>query len=65
MITMEELMALMVRQRGSDLHVSVGSPPRIRVDGELLPVECDTLNEEDSRRLVTSILTTDQIARFD
>lgn len=65
MITMEELLALMVRQRGSDLHVSVGSPPRIRVDGELLPVECDTLTEEDSRRLVTSILNTEQIARFD
>ena len=39
MITMEELLALMVRQGGSDLHLSVASPPRIRVDGLLLPVE--------------------------
>ncbi len=65
MITMEELLALMVRQGGSDLHVSVGSPPRIRVDGELLPVECGVLSSEDTRRMATSILCADQVARFD
>ncbi len=65
MITMEELLALMVRQGGSDLHISVGSPPRIRVDGVLLPVEHPPLDGEDTRRLATSILTSDQIARLD
>lgn len=65
MITMEELLALMVRQGGSDLHISVGSPPRIRVDGVLLPVEHPPLDGEDTRRLATSILTGDQIARLD
>lgn len=65
MITMEELLALMVRQGGSDLHISVGSPPRIRVDGVLLPVEHEPLDGEDTRRLATSILTGDQIARLD
>jgi twitching motility protein PilT len=65
MITMEELLALMVRQGGSDLHISVGSPPRIRVDGVLLPVEHPALDGEDTRRLATSVLTSDQIARFD
>ena len=33
MITMEDLLALVVRKGGSDLHVSAGSPPRIRIDG--------------------------------
>jgi twitching motility protein PilT len=65
MITMEELLALMVRQGGSDLHVSVNSPPRIRVDGELLPVEHTPLTAEETRRLATSVLTSDQIARLD
>jgi twitching motility protein PilT len=65
MITMEELLALMVRQGGSDLHISVGSPPRIRVDGVLLPVEHPPLDAENSRRLATSVLTSDQIARLD
>jgi len=65
MITMEELLALMVRQGGSDLHLAVGSAPRIRVDGVLLAVEHAPLDGEDTRRLATSVLTSDQIARLD
>lgn len=65
MITMEELLALMVRQGGSDLHVSVGTPPRIRVDGVLLPVEHPPLDGDETRRLSTSVLTSDQIAKLD
>ncbi len=65
MITMEELLALMVRQGGSDLHITSGSPPRIRVDGLLLPVESTPLTGEDTRRLATSILNSDQIATLD
>ena len=65
MITMEELLALMMRQGGSDLHISVNSPPRIRVDGELLPVEHVPLTPDDTRRLATSVLTSDQIAKLD
>ncbi|MEO7153271.1 MAG: type IV pili twitching motility protein PilT, partial [Planctomycetota bacterium] len=58
-------MALLIRQGGSDLHVTVGSPPRIRVDGVLLPVDCPPLGPEDTRRLATSVLTSDQIAKLD
>ncbi|MFN0008552.1 MAG: type IV pilus twitching motility protein PilT [Planctomycetota bacterium] len=65
MITMEELLALLVRQGGSDLHISVGTPPRIRIDGELLPVEHAPMSPEESRRLATSVLTSDQIAKLD
>lgn len=65
MITMEELLTLMVRQGGSDLHITIGTPPRIRVDGELLPVEHPALTADETRRLATSVLTSDQIARVD
>ncbi len=65
MITMEDLLALMVRKGGSDLHISAGSPPRIRIDGILVPVEHGSLAPDDSRRLATSVLTSDQIAKLD
>ena len=65
MITMEELLALLVRQGGSDLHITAGSPPRIRIDGLLVPVDCPQLAAEDTRRLATSVLTSDQIAKLD
>jgi len=65
MITMEDLLALVVRKGGSDLHLSAGSPPRIRIDGLLIPVETDPLTPDDTRRLATSVLTSDQIAKLD
>jgi twitching motility protein PilT len=65
MITMEDLLALLVRKGGSDLHISAGSPPRIRVDGALVPVDTPPLTPEDTRRLATSVLTQEQIAKVD
>ena len=65
MITMEDLLALLVRKGGSDLHISCSSPPRIRVDGILVPVDHPPLTAEDTRRLATSVLTHDQIAKLD
>ena len=65
MITMEDLLALLVRKGGSDLHISIHTPPRIRIDGILVPVECGDLTPEDTRRLATSVLTSDQIAKLD
>ena len=65
MITMEDLLALLVRKGGSDLHISCGSPPRIRVDGVLLAVDHSPLTSDDTRRLATSVLTSDQIAKLD
>ncbi|MBM3976110.1 MAG: type IV pilus twitching motility protein PilT [Planctomycetes bacterium] len=65
MISMEDLLSLLVRKSGSDLHLSVGSPPRIRIDGSLVPVECPPMTPEDTRRLSTSVLTSDQIAKLD
>jgi twitching motility protein PilT len=65
MITMEDLLALLVRKGGSDLHISIHSPPRLRIDGILVPVECGDLTPEDTRRLATSVLTSDQVAKLD
>jgi len=65
MITMEDLLALLVRKGGSDLHLSTNSPPRIRIDGVLVPVETEPLTPDDTRRLSTSVLTSDQIAKLD
>ena len=36
MITIEELLTILVQRKGSDLHLSAGSPPKIRIDGKLV-----------------------------
>ena len=65
MIVIEDLLALMVRKGGSDLHLRAGGPPRIRIDGVLEPVEHEALDADSVRSLATSFLTADQIARLD
>ncbi len=65
MVSMEELLHLMVQRRGSDLHLSVGAPPKIRVDGDLEDCEYDILEPEVTKKLVYSVLTPDQVAKFE
>jgi len=65
MVTLEELLHKMVELRGSDLHVTAGSPPRVRIDGELLCLGEEKLVPEVSQQLVYSILNNDQIARYE
>ncbi len=65
MASLEELLTLMVQRGGSDLHLSVGGPPKVRVDGKLLDTEHEILTPEVTQKLVYSVLTSDQIARFE
>ena len=65
MVTIEELLRVMIERRASDLHVSAGSPPRIRIDGILIPTEHEVLDAETSQKLVYSILDENQIAEFE
>jgi twitching motility protein PilT len=65
MVSMEELLNLMVQQGGSDLHLSVGAPPKVRVDGRLIDTDYETLTPEISKKLVYSVLSADQIAKFE
>jgi twitching motility protein PilT len=65
MVSMEELLNLMVQRGGSDLHVSVGSPPKIRIDGKLVDTEYEPLMPEATKKLVYSVLSADQVAKFE
>ena len=56
-LTMEKLLAEATNRNASDLHVSVGYPPIIRVDGELVSLEENVLNPEDVEELIFSVLT--------
>ena len=59
---MEELLHLMVQRGGSDLHLSVGAPPKIRIDGRLQDTEHEVLTPELTKKLVYSVLSPDQTA---
>jgi len=62
---LQELLRVMTDRGGSDLHISSGSPPRIRVNGKLSPLESAPLNGVDSKQLCYSILTDTQKHKFE
>ncbi len=57
---MEELLQLVFDRDGSDLHISGGVPPIIRINGKLVRTDYDPLTPEDTQRLVFSILSNEQ-----
>ena len=65
MVTLEELLHELIDRGGSDLHLTAGSPPRIRIDGDLLIADHEKLTPENSQQIVYSILNNEQIARFE
>jgi twitching motility protein PilT len=57
----EVLLEEVVRRKASDLHLQVGLPPMLRVDGALLPVSgAEALTEESIETLIFAILDEDQ-----
>ncbi|MCG3134491.1 MAG: Twitching mobility protein [Planctomycetes bacterium] len=65
MISIEELLTIMVQRGGSDLHISAGSPPRVRIDGVLVNTEHDVLTPDMTQRLVYSFLSNEQVALYE
>lgn len=61
----DDLLRAMHEKGASDLHIAVGIPPIIRVDGALVPVPYEKVTPQDSQRLIYDILTDEQIQRFE
>jgi len=60
-LRIELLLEEVIRKRASDLHIQVGLPPMLRVDGSLAPIPgYNPLSEEEVERLVFAILDQDQ-----
>jgi twitching motility protein PilT len=63
---MHELLKILVDRGGSDLHITIGSKPQIRIDGELTPLEeFPVLTSGDTKTLCYSILTEAQKHKFE
>ena len=62
-LKIEHLLELVIKNKASDLHIQVGLPPMLRVDGKLNPVSnAAVLNEAHVETLVFSLLDADQKA---
>ena len=64
-LKIQQLFKLMVESGASDLHVTSGAPPGIRVHGEIVKVKTSPLTGEDTKRLIYQILTEEQKNEFE
>ncbi len=57
MANLHQLLTELVERGGSDLHITTSSPPQIRIDGKLVPMNLPPLNGVDTKQLCYSVLT--------
>jgi twitching motility protein PilT len=62
---MRELLRAAVRHGASDLHVTAGKPPMLRIDGSLRELNMPVLAAADTRRLLFSVLSPSQRVRLE
>lgn len=65
MASIYELLKIMIEKGASDLHITTASPPRLRVDGKLIPLDHAQLSPLDTKALCYSILTDVQKHKFE
>lgn len=59
-LMIEDLMEEVIERGGSDLHLSAGLPPYIRISGKLTPTEHEPMTAESCQRLIFSMLNNTQ-----
>ncbi|MBN2231833.1 MAG: type IV pilus twitching motility protein PilT [Deltaproteobacteria bacterium] len=65
MATLHQLLKTMIDEKASDLHVTSGSPPQLRIDGKLYPLDTPPLGPTETKQMCYSILTDTQKHRFE
>ena len=59
-INLSVLLQDMLSKKASDLHLTPGIPPQLRIDGEIHQLNYPSLNKEDTQYLAFEILTENQ-----
>jgi twitching motility protein PilT len=62
---MNALLKMTMEQGASDLHITVDSPPVLRIDGKLFLMNVPALNSDQTKALIYSILNDEQKAVFE
>lgn len=62
---LDDLLRFTFKQKASDLHLSAGLPPMIRVDGDVKRLNVPDLTSEGLRKMIYQIMTDDQVKNFE
>lgn len=62
---LDEILRMAIERKSSDIHITVGLPPMVRVDGELVGLPFQPLTQQDSRRLIFDCLSDDNVEKLE
>ena len=65
MANLHQLLKELVERGGSDLHITTNTPPQIRIDGKMTPMDFPSLTPIETKQLCYSILTDAQKHKFE
>ncbi len=65
MPNLHQLLKAMIEKGASDLHITTGSPPQLRIDGKLIPLKTAPLTAPETKQICYSILTDSQKHKFE
>jgi len=64
-VHLDDLCRQVVARGASDLHIAVGLPPILRIDGELVPLPYTKFTPQVSQRLMYDILSDEQVQKYE
>ncbi len=64
-VSLHQLLKVMTEKGASDMHITTGTPPLLRIDGSIVPLKLPPLSPVDTKQLCFSVLTEEQRAHFE
>ncbi|MFQ5455294.1 MAG: type IV pilus twitching motility protein PilT [Nitrospirota bacterium] len=65
MANLYKLLETMIEKKASDLHITTNSPPQLRIDGRLVPLDMPLLTPAETKQIIYSILSDSQKHHFE
>lgn len=65
MVNMQQLLRLTVEKQASDLHITAGAAPQLRIDGKLVKTDEEILTPQKAKELTYSLLSKEAIKEFE
>ncbi|GAB4455563.1 MAG: type IV pilus twitching motility protein PilT [Armatimonadaceae bacterium] len=61
----DDILRMSQQVKASDIHMTVGLPPMLRIDGKVTPSRYEQITPREAQRLIYDILTSEQIEKFE
>src|SRR6186713_3698563 len=64
-VNLHQLLRAMIEKGASDMHITTGSPPLLRIDGSIVPLKLPALSPVETKQLCYSVLTEEQKIQYE